>query len=330
MDRSGRRGFFVATLALLALPSSALSQAREKPYRIGYIQTAAPEEQAPLTRAFEEGLRELGYVQQRDYVIEPRYAWGKQERLPALAEELAALNLDVIVTGANPVIAAVKRATVTIPVVMATSRDPVGAGFVASLARPGGNITGLTGDPTPDVQGKRLELLKVVAPGATRVALLWNPLPPGADTYRRAAEEAARTLGINLLAVEARGRDQFGNAFAAMARQGANAVMVLPDPIFFTARREVVKLATEYRLPSVFHARELVESGGLLSYGVSLDYQFRRAAVYVDRILKGARPSDLAVEQAARFELALNLKTARMLGLAIPQALLLQADRVIE
>lgn len=330
MAQTHRRRFLIAAVGLVAAPRSAIAQAIGKPFRIGYIQTATPEEQRPLTKAFEDGLQGLGYEQGRDYQLESRFAWGKQERLPALAQELVALNVDVVVTGANPVIAAVKRATATIPVVMATSRDPVGSGFVASLARPGGNITGLTSDPTPEVQSKRLELLKEASPGATRVALLWNPLPPAADTYRMAAENSARALGMELIAVEARGRDEFEGAFATMVRAGVEAVMVLPDPVFFTARKQVVELATRYRLPSVFHAGEMAEIGGLMSYGVSLEYQFRRAAVYVDKILKGARPGDLPVEQATNLELVINLRTAKALGLTIPQTLILRADRVIE
>jgi len=299
-------------------------------YRIGYIQTATPDEQQPLTREFIEGLRELGYVQGRNIVLEERYAWGRQELLPDLAVQLVALNCDVIVTGANIAVAAVKQATATIPVVMATSREPVGSGFVASLARPGGNITGLTSDPTPEVQGKRLQLLNEAVPSASRVALLWNPLAPGAATYREAVEIAARRLGISLQVVDARGRNEFESAFGAMARERADALVVMPDPIFFTARAQVVDLATRYRLPAVYHAREIVEIGGLMSYGVSLSYQFRRAAAYVDKILRGAKPGDLPVEQAAKFEFVINLKTAKALGIAIPRPLLQRADEVIE
>ena len=315
---------------LLGAPLAAGAQPLAKVYRIGYIQTATAEEQLHLTKALEEALRELGYEEGRNVVFERRFAGGKQERLPDLAAELVRLNVDVIVTGANPVIAAVKQATATIPVVMATSRDPVGAGFIASLARPAGNITGMTGDPTPEVQGKRLELLKEVAPRATRVALLWNPLPPGAETYRNEVEGAARKLGLSLRAVEARGRNEFDGAFAAMAREGADAVVVLPDPLFFTARKQVVELATKYRLPAIYHAREFVEIGGLMSYGVSIGDQFRRAAAYVDKILKGAKPGDLPVEQAATLELVMNLKTAQALGLVIAPALRLRADQIIQ
>ena len=330
MNMAQRRTFLLASSALLAAPLTANPQTRGNMYRIGYLQTATAEEQAHLTSELDEALRKLGYVEGRNVVFERLFAGGRQELLPKLAADLVGLNVDVIVTGGNPVIAAVKQATATIPVVMATSRDPVGSGFIVSLARPGGNITGMTGDPTPEVQGKRLELLKEAVPKATRVALLWNPLPPGAETYRKEVESAARKLGLSLKTVEARGRNEFEGAFAAMARDGADAVVVLPDPVFFTARKQVVELATRYQLPAVYHAREVVEIGGLMSYGVSLSDQFRRAASYVDKILKGAKPGDLPVEQATRFELVINLKTAKELGLTIPQSLLLQADEVIQ
>jgi putative ABC transport system substrate-binding protein len=306
------------------------AQQAGKVYRIGYIQAAVPNEMEHLTNALEEGLRELGYVDGRNIVYERRFASGKQERLPDLAAELVRLNVDIIVTGSNPAIAAVKQATAKIPVVMATSRDPVGSGFIASMARPGGNITGLTGDPTPEVQGKRVELLKEAVPSASRVALLWNPLPPGAETYRNVVENAARRLRVTLHSVEARGRNEFEGAFAAMARERVDGLVVLPDPMFYTARTQIVLLATKHRLPAVYHAREFVEIGGLMSYGVSLADQFRRAAFYVDKILKGAKPAELAVEQATRFELAINLKTAKALGLTIPRSTLMQADHIIE
>ena len=321
---------FVGALAVTAVVPFSGAQPAGKVYRIGYIQTATPDEQAHLTKAFEDALRELGYVEGRNVVFERRFAWGKQERLPELTAELVRLNVDVIMTGGNPVIAAVKQASSTIPIVMGASRDPVGAGFIASLARPGGNITGLTNDTGLEIVGKYLELLKEVVPNASRVALLLNPTPPGAANYRKATEIAAKSLGLSLQIVEARGRDEFEGAFATMARERADAVVVQSDPIFFTARKQIVDLATKYRLPAVFHAREFVEIGGLMSYGGSLDYQFRRAAVYVDKILKGAKPGDLAVEQSAKIDLVINRKTARTFGLTIPGELLLRADQVIE
>jgi putative ABC transport system substrate-binding protein len=321
---------FVGALAVTAVVPFSGAQPAGKVYRIGYIQTATPDEQARLTKAFEDALRELGYVEGRNAVFERRFAWGKQERLPELAAELVQLNVDVIMTGGNPVIAAVKQATSTIPIVMGASRDPVGVGFIASLARPGGNITGLTNDTGLEIVGKYLELLKEVVPNASHVALLLNPIPPGAANYRKATEIAAKNLGVSLQIVEARGRDEFEGAFATMARERADAVVVQSDPIFFTARKQIVDLATKYRLPAVFHAREFVEIGGLMSYGGSLDYQFRRAAAYVDKILKGAKPGDLAVEQTAKIDFVINLRTAKAIGAVIPQSLLLRADEVIQ
>ena len=332
-----RRAFLAsagaASLALLALLTAspvAVAQPAGKVYRIGYIQTATPGEQAHLTRAFEDGLRELGWVEGRNVVFERRFAMGKQERLPELASELVRLNVDVIVTGANPVIAAVKHATTTIPVVMAASRDPVGSGFIASLAAPGGNITGVTSDAASGIAGKRLQLLKEVVPRATRIALLWNPDPPGAEAYRKEVEHAARTLGVGLQVVGARGRNEFERAFATMARERADAIVVQADPVFFTARQQLVDLATQYRLPAVYHASEVVEIGGLMSYGASLADQFRRAATYVDKILRGAKPGDLPVRQLEKLELVINLKTAKALGIAIPASLQASAPEYIE
>ena len=317
-------------LGALATPLAAEAQQAGKVYRIGYIQTAAPNEMEHLTKAFEEGLRELGYVEGRNIVFERRFAMGKQERLPALASELVRLNVDVIVTGSNPVIAAVKQATATIPVVMTVSRDPVGSGFIASVARPGGNITGLASDPTPEIQSKNLELFKEAVPRASRVAILWNPVPPGAETYKKVVESAARKLGVALQSVEVRGRDEFEGAFAAMVRERANGLFVLADPVTFTARSQIVLLAAKHRLPTVYGQREVVEIGGLMSYGSSLAQQFRRAAVYVDRIFKGAKPGELAVEQPTKFELVINLKTAKALDLTVPATLLARADELIE
>ncbi len=326
-----RREFVGALVGgLLVSPLAAEAQQAGRVYRIGFLQTSAPEEQVHLTKALDEGLRELGYVEGRNIVIERRFAGGKQERLPALAAEIVRLKVDVIVTGANPVIAAVKQATATIPVVMAVSRDPVGVGFIASVARPGGNITGLSNDPTPEIVGKYLELLKEAVPGVSRVALVWNPVPPGARTYRDVVERAARKLGVAVQSVEVRGRDDFEGGFAAMGRGRADGVVVLPDPVIFSARDQVALLAVKNRLPAVTGLREFAEAGSLMSYGPNIAQQFRRAATYVDKILKGAKPGDLPVEQATKFELVINLKTAKALGLTIPRSLLLRADEVIQ
>jgi len=328
---ASRPAAIVAVVVSLAMAWAGAAQAQspEKVYRIGYIQTATPDEQLHLTNAFEEGLRELGYSERRNVVFERRFAWGKPERLPELAAELVKLNVDVIVTGANPVIAAVKQATTTIPVVMAGSRDPVGSGFVASLARPGGNITGLTNDPSPQVHAKRLELLKEAIPRATRVALLWNPVPPSAQTYRKTVEDAALKLGMTVQVVEVRGRDEFEAAFETIVRGQADALVVDSDPVFFTARTQIVQLAIRHRLPVVCQAREFVDVGGLMSYGDNVVHRFRRAAAYVDKILKGAKPSELPVEQSSTFEFVLNLTAAQQLGLALPPSILLRADDVV-
>ena len=268
----------VVILLLLAAPLAADAQQTGKVYRIGCILTNAPDETGHLIKALAEGLRELGYVEGRNVVLERRFTEGRQERLTALAAELVQLKVDVLVTGSNPAIAAVKQVTATIPVVMAVSRDPVGAGFIASLARPGGNITGLANDPTPEITGKNLELLKEAAPRVSRVAFLWNPVPPGAGTYRNAVESAARSLGVTFQSVEVRGRNEFEAAFAAMVRERANGVVVASDPVTFGPRSQVVLVAARNRLPAVYGQREFAEAGGLMSYGPNLADQFRRAA----------------------------------------------------
>jgi putative ABC transport system substrate-binding protein len=213
---------------------------------------------------------------------------------------------------------------------MAVSNDPVGARFIASLARPGGNITGLSTDPTPEIIGKNLEFLKEAVPGLSRVAFLWNPVPPGAGTYRNVAESAARKLGVTFQSVEVRGRNEFEGAFAAMVRERADGVVVMADPVIFAARSQVALLAVRHRLPAVTGLREHAEAGSLMSYGPNIAHQFRRAATYVDKVLKGAKPGDLPVEQATKFEFIINLKTAKALGLTIPQSILIRADEVIQ
>lgn len=319
----------LAASALLALTLACAAQQPGKVYRIGFIQTAGPSEMRQLGKAFEEGMRELGWVEGRNIVIERRYAEGRQERLPALAQELVRLKVDVIVSGSNAVIDAIRQVTATIPVVMAVSRDPVGAGYVATLARPQGNITGLANDAGPELQAKNLEILKEILPAATRVAYLWNPSPAAAQAYRRAAEDAAHSLGLKLVIVPASGT-QFVQAFAEMKREHVDAVMVQLDPIFFTAREQLVELAATHRLPAMYGTMEFAEAGGLIAYGPNLADQFRRAAGYVDKILRGAKPGELAVQQPAKFELMINLRTARSLGIAIPQQVLVRADRVFE
>jgi putative ABC transport system substrate-binding protein len=257
-------------LLLLAAPLAADAQPTGKVYRIGLLLTPTPGETGHLIKALNEGLRERGYVEGRNVVFERRFAEGRQERLPALAAELVQLKVDVLVTGSNPMIAAAKQATATIPIVMAISRDPVGAGFIATLARPGGNITGLANDPTPEIIGKNLELLKQAAPRVSRVAFLWNPLPPGAGTYKNAAESAARNLGMTFQSVEVRGAQEFEAAFAAMVRERANGLVVAADPVTFGPRSQVVLLAARNRLPAVYGQREFAEAGASCPMGRTL------------------------------------------------------------
>ncbi len=327
--KGGTVAVLLLGLGILTAPVASDAQQAGKMYRIGFIVTSASEEVVHLAKALDEGLRELGYVEGRNIVVERRFANGKQERLPALATELARLKVDVIVTGSNPVIAAVKQATATIPVVMAVSRDPVGAGFIASLARPGGNITGLTSDPTPELFAKNLALLKEAVPRVSRVAFFWNPVPPGGGAYKNAVESGARRLGLAFQSVEVRGRNEFEGAFTAMVRESADGVVVFADPVIFGPRRELADLAARSRLPAVYPLREFAEAGGLMSYGANNTDQFRRAATFVDKILKGAKPGGLPVEQPTKFELIINLKTAKALGLTIPQSVLIRADEVI-
>ncbi|MDH4181475.1 MAG: ABC transporter substrate-binding protein [Betaproteobacteria bacterium] len=323
--------FPIAVLALFVASTAATPVAAQasKVHRVGYLQTASAEEQAHLTRAFEDSMRELGHVEGRNVVYERRFADGDTRRLPALAAELVALKVDVIVTGANPVIDAVKKATSSIPVVMAASRDPVGSGYIANFARPGGNITGVTSAPTVESIGKALEIFREAVPQAKRIALLWNPTPSDATASRKAAEAAAQRMGTVLLVVEVRARDELEAAFDAMVRQRAEGVWVLPDPLTFTARSRVAALALKHRLPSVYWQREFVDAGGLVAYGASVPEQFRRAAGYVDQILKGAKPAELAIYQPTTFELVVNVKTANALGLTIPQPLLQRAADVL-
>jgi putative ABC transport system substrate-binding protein len=268
-------------------------------------------------------------VEGQNIAIEYRWADGKYERLPALAAELVRLKVEVIVTSAPPVPLAAKQATSTIPIVFTSAADPVAAGLVASLARPGGNITGLA-DIDPLVVGKHLELLKEVAPKVSRLAVLRNPDNQGHPTTLRQAEGAARALGVQLHVLEARTPAEIDAAFAAMRSQQAGGVLVLRDAFFFVQQTQIVALAAKNRLPAVYGWRQIVEAGGLMAYGASLPQMWRRAATYVDKILKGAKPADLPVEQPTKFELVINLKTAKALGLSLSPSLLQRADEVIQ
>jgi putative tryptophan/tyrosine transport system substrate-binding protein len=326
-----RRAFLAGAAALLATPLAAEAQETEKIARIGYLGIDRVSS-THLRDAFRQGLRDLGYVEGRNVVIEYRNAEGKVGRLPALAAELVALKVDVILAVATPQALAAKQATRTIPIVFAATGDAVADGLVTSLARPGGNVTGLSFF-TPELVAKRLELLKQTIPGVSRVAVLWNPGGLGESTEKdvlKRAEGAARALGVRLQFVEARGPADFDRAFSEMARARPDALTVLTSAMLFNARRHLVDLVAKNRLPALYPWREFVDAGGLMSYGPNLADLYRRAATYVDRILKGAKPGDLPVEQPTKFELAINLKTAKALGLTMPPSLLQRADEVIQ
>jgi putative ABC transport system substrate-binding protein len=325
-----RRDTVLALLALGAAPFAEAQQAA-KVARIGFLTlNLAPN--LHLREAFLQGLRDLGYVEGRNVVIEYRDAEGKSERLPALAAELVALKVDVIVAPSTPAALAAKQATKTIPIVFASVPDPVTDGLVTSLARPGGNVTGLS-LLAPELVGKRLELLTQAVPGVSRVAVLWQPGGLGERTEKdqlKAADVAARALGVRLQVVEARGPADIDRAFSDMTRARTGALTVLTGTMFFTERRRLVDLAAKNRLPAVYPWRDSVDAGGLMAYGPNLADSFRRAATYADKILKGAKPADLPVEQPTKFELIINLKTAKDLGLTIPQSVLARADEVIQ
>jgi ABC-type uncharacterized transport system substrate-binding protein len=318
--------FLALGLGVLVEPVVApAQQPAGKHPRIGFLGDVPPF----LDEAFRQGLRELGYVDGQNIVIEHRAAEWKYERLPGLAAELVRLKVDVIVAASPPATEAAKQATRTIPIVFTVVGDPVAAGFVASLARPGGNLTGLA-TIGPELLGKQLEMLRRIAPKIFRVAILSNPSQGGHRLAVRQAEGASQALGVQLQVVEAHTPAEIETAFAAMTSQRAGGLIVLRDAVFRAQRAQIVALAAKNRLPAVYGLREEAEAGGLIAYGASVPQNFRRAATYVDKILKGAKPADLPVEQPTKLELVINLKTARALGLTIPPSLLGQADEVIE
>ena len=329
MDRRA----FLGTLAgsLLAAPLAAEAQPTGKVYRIGILGNVplTDPEGANLWGAFVQGLRELAYVEDQNITIERRSSEGQYERLPALAADLVRLKVDVIVVPASENALAAQRATRTIPIVAASLGDPARTGLVASFARPDGNITGLS-FAGPELAGKQIELLKDIVTGVPRVALLSNPTNPIHSAWLREANAATRSLRLQLQALEARKPDEFESAFAALTRQRAGALLVLPDGMFLFHRARIADLATKRRVPAMYGLRAHVDAGGLVFYGASLRDSFRRAATYVDKILKGAKPGDLPIEQPTKFELVINLKAAKALGLTIPPSLLQRADQVIE
>jgi len=327
--RMGRIFALLCLLLAVFLPAGSGAQQAKTVPRIGYLSVLSPSSDSSRIEAFRQGMRELGYVEGQSMAIESRYAEGQLERLPDLAGELARLNVAVIVVGGSTATRASKNVTKLIPIVMAHGSDPVELGFVASLARPGGNITGLT-HLAPELGGKRLELLKEIVPKLSRVAVLTDPGTQGHGPQIKELEVAARALGLQLRPAEVRKPNDLESAFSAMTRGRADALIGLQQPTLDRLRARIVDLAAKNRLPAMYSNSEYVEAGGLMSYAADIVAMFRRAATYVDKILKGTKPADIPVEQPTKFELVINLKTAKQIGLTIPPNLLARADKVIK
>jgi putative ABC transport system substrate-binding protein len=322
--------FFALALCamLFAICSSAEAQQPTKVPRIGFLNANSPSIIAARLEAFRHGLRELGYVEGKNIVVEYRWAEGKIERLPDLATELVRLKLDVIVTASSTVTRAAKEATSTIPIVMANDNDPAGNGFVASLARPGGNITGLS-TLYPEISGKRLELLKEIIPKLSHLAVFGTSTQPGNAQLLREVELGAAAFGVKLQYLDVLDPKDIETAFRAASKGHADAILVLTSPVLFSQRIQIAELAVKSRLPAIYANIEYVDAGGLMSYGVNITDLYRRAATYVDKILKGRKPADLPVEQPKKFEFIVNLKAAKQIGLTIPPNVLARADKVI-
>ena len=328
-----KRREFITLLGCTAATWPLVAHAQQpagRVYRIGYLSILSREQTLYLIKAFEEGLRSLGYRVGENVAIEYRFANGEMERLPALAADLVRLGVDIIVaTGTNLTTVAAMKATTTIPIVMTSGVDPVSAGLVASLARPGGNVTGLAGDTGGEIMGKRFELLKETLPNLSRLGILFNP-----DAINRSrltsTREAAQALGLTPIPVEARGQDALEQAFAIMVRERAQAFVLLADSVLFSYRGQIAEMALRNRLPAASYQKEYAEAGFLLTYGADIPDLCRRSAAFVDKIFKGAKPADLPVEQPTKFELVINLKTAKALGLTVPPTLLTRVDEVIE
>jgi putative tryptophan/tyrosine transport system substrate-binding protein len=323
----------IIAVALTALAVSGLAEAQPvaREYRVGVLLAAPPTAAVPYVEALRERLRELGYLEKKNLSLELRWVTPAEGfgGLDRLAADLVRSKVDVLVAWTTPAAVAIKRATHTIPIVVVSIGDPVGSGLVASLSRPGGNVTGVS-NVSKDLSGKLLQLLREVRPDATRIAVLRNPTNPGAASTWAEAQAAGASLGLQIQDVGVRESRELESAFAAMKRDRAAGVVIIPDPLFLDERRRLAELAQQARLVTVFQRSENVKAGGLMAYGPKLTEQFRQAAGYVDRILKGAKPADLPVEQPIYFELVINLKTAKVLGLAIPPSMLARADHLIE
>jgi len=316
-------GILVASLAVEAQQPMRLP-------RIGVLYASTPAATSHLLDGLKQGLREHGYVEGQHIILESRYGQAGTERMSDVAAELVRLKVDVLVAATDPATAALRQQTQTIPIVMANSTDPVGTGFVASLARPGGNVTGLSA-LSPELSGKRLGLLKEVVPGLARVTIIWNPDVRGALFDYKETEAAARSMRLQLHSVEVSRSEDLDRGFSAVTKQRAQALIVqTPNPVLFANRSQIASFAQRTRLPSMYGQREFADAGGLITYGPNTADLWRRAAAYIDKILKGAKPADLPVEQPTKFELVINLKTATTLGLTIPQSLLVRADEIIQ
>jgi putative ABC transport system substrate-binding protein len=323
-----RREYIALAGSAMAWPPAVLAQQSDKVFRIARF-SAGLGVNPEIRSAFVDALRELGWLEGKNIVLEDRHAENRLDRLPELAAELVRLNVDVILAAGTLAPLAAKQATTTIPIVLANAGDPVGSGLVASLAKPGGNITGLS-LMAPELGGKRLEILKEVLPNISRVAVLWNAANPYSALVLRETQAAAKKLSIHLEPLEVRSPDDFDTAFSSSVAQRVEAIIAVEDPLTFGHRKLIAEFSTKNRVPGIYGLREFVDSGGFLAYGANVAELYRRAAGYVDKILKGAKPADLPVEQPTKFELVINLKTAKALGITVPLTLLARADEVIE
>jgi putative tryptophan/tyrosine transport system substrate-binding protein len=324
-----RKILWLLAISLVLHVQLAEAEQPTKVQRIGYLSASVRAVHAPSFEAFQLGLRELGYLENKNIIIEARFAEGQAERLPELVAELVRLKVDVILAGGSEAVRPAKEAAKTIPIVVAHFEDPIGEGFVASLARPGGNITGLS-RMSSDLTGKRVELLKEMVPGLLRVGMFANPANANNILVLKEADVAARGLGLQVQRLEVRHPEDFEAAFATATKDRTEAIIVSVDRIFDTQRKRIINFTQKNRLPTAFHNSRAVQEGGLLSYAPNILDLFRRSATYVDKILKGAKPADLPVEQPTKFELVINLKTAKQIGLTIPPNVLARADRVIK